>query len=173
VSVTRILPWVLLLGLIAFAAGTYGNLPGEVPVHIGANGVRLEERSVLSWAMVPIIAFGVALLLEVVAMMLPSRPHLFNFPEKERLLQLPREYQGEAIARMLTALHVISAMTMAVLFSAQWMLWRVAHGHPEGGGLVLLVLGGVLTGPIGLLMVSRVSTAVEAAERRWRDSGVE
>lgn len=172
-SNTRMLPWAVLIGIVAFAAATYAGLPEEIPTKVSSRGVitHAEPKTVLNWFMLAGIATLTQAFLTALTLRLPARPDLFNFPEKERLLALPREYQAPVIARMQVAMDVIATGTMLIIGAAQWLLWRTAMGHPESSGFLAIVVLTVFVGPMAFLLVGRVSSEVEVQERRAREAG--
>ena len=170
---TRILPWAVLLGLIAFTAATYAGLPEEIPTKISSRGVitHTEPTTLISWFMLTGIAALTQGFLSWLTMLLPSRPDLFNFSEKERFLKLPRAYQAPVIVRMQFAMDIMATGTMLLMFSVQWLLWRTAMGHPQPLGLAGIIIFTVLIGPIAFLLAGRVSAEVEVQVQRARESG--
>ncbi|MDQ8161260.1 MAG: hypothetical protein P3C10_01615 [Gemmatimonadota bacterium] len=104
--------------------------------------------------------------------LLPRNPSLFNFPDKARFLALPAEYQPPVVAVMRTTLDVTASGVAITMGLVQVLLWRAAFGTVPRGAQVVLLLLTLLLGPGILLSVTRVSAAVEAAERRLRDAGI-
>lgn len=170
---TRILPWAVLLGLIAFTAATYAGLPDEIPTKISSRGVisHAEPKTIVNWFMLVGIAALTQGFLTGLTLLLPSRPDLFNFSEKERFLKLPREYQAPVIVRMQFAMDIIATGTMLLMFYVQWLLWRTATGHPQALGLAGIIIFTVLIGPLAFLLVGRVSAEVDVQVRRAREAG--
>lgn len=169
--ILRILPIGLFALMLAFAFGTYAGLPPEVPTHFDFSGAvtGVRAKSVQSWFGLPFITLGIHLLLLSVVYALPKRPQLFNFPDKDRFLRLPRSYQTPVIAVMQSTLDLTSLLVMVVMGLVQVMMWRAAHGATDRVLHVVMLIVPVVLGPTILLSVSRVSTAVDAAERRWRE----
>jgi uncharacterized membrane protein len=168
----RFVSWGLMLALVAHAVATYGTLPEQVPTHLDLSGKpdRFSERSVLSWFALPTIALLLLILFEVLTRMMPSRPHLINIPDKERFLALPRRWQAPVIAEVILFMDVTAAGVVAVFGLVQWQLARIATGSASGGtGLSLIVPMFLSVGL--LLLVSRVTTAVESAEKAWKAAG--
>lgn len=172
-SNTRMLPWVVLIGIIAFSAATYAGLPPEIPTKISARGVvtHTEPKTLFNWFLLVGIAGFTQALLTGLTLMLPRNPELFNFSEKEKFLKLPKEFQRPVIVRMQFAMDIIGAMTMLTLGFVQWMLWRTAAGHTMGLALAWLMGVTVLIAPVAFLLVGRVSAEVDIQERRAREAG--
>ena len=172
-SNTRILPWVVLIGLVVFSAATYAELPPEIPTKISSRGVitHTEPKTLFNWFLLAGIAGLTQALLTGITVVLPRNPELFNFSEKEKFLKLPKEFQRPVIVRMQFALDVIGAFTMLTLAFVQWMLWRTATGHVLGSGLAWLMGLTVLIAPVAFLLVGRVSAEVDIQERRAREVG--
>ena len=170
---TRMLPWAVLIGLVAFAAATYAGLPDEIPTKISSRGVitHTQPKTLVNWFMLVGIATLTQSFLTGLTLLLPSRPELFNFSEKERFLALPREYQVPVIARMQFAMDIIATGTMLLIAVAQWMLWRTAMGNAPGSGLLWMIVLTVLVGPLAFLLVGRVSAEVDVQVQRAREAG--
>ena len=173
-SKTRILPWVVLLGLIAFSAATYAGLPPKIPTNIASRGVitHTETKSLFNWFLLVGITALTQALLTWLTFLLPRHPHLFSFSEKEKFLKLPKEHQSPVIVRMQFAMDIIGTLTVLALASVQWMIWRTATGHPMGLGLAGLIGFTVVIGPIAFLLVGRVSAEVDIQQRRAREAGI-
>lgn len=169
-SSTRILPWVVIIGLVAFTAATYAGLPMEIPTKITSRGVvtHTEAKTFVHWFMPVGIALLTQAFLTGLTVMLRGKPHLFNFPEKERFLALPSEYRPPVIERMQFAMDIIGVLTMLVMFYVQFMLWRTALGNPHTVGFGAMIALTVLFTPTAFLLVGRVSAEVDVQEKRWR-----
>lgn len=172
VNIVRALNLALVLVSIVFAAATYGALPEAIPMHIGLDGTpsNISERSLLGWFALPLINVASVGLLMWLGAMLPSHPGWFNFPEKERFLALPREYQAPVIEEMRLTLDVTLLGMLATLLIVQVLLWRTAMGH-QPGLLALAPFLGVLLTPVLLIFVSRVTVATEREGKRWAANG--
>jgi uncharacterized membrane protein len=170
---TRILPWAVLIGIIAFSAATYADLPPEIPTKVSTRGVvtHTEPKTLFNWFLLVGIAGLTQALLTGLTLKLPRSPELFNFSEKEKFLKLPKEFQRPVIVRMQFAMDIIGAMTMLTLGFVQWMLWRTAMGHPQALGIAGLIGVTILIAPVAFLLVGRVSAEVDIQERRAREAG--
>jgi hypothetical protein len=114
------------------------------------------------------IGFATLLLLQGIGAVLPRHPQLFNFAEKERFLKIPRAYHGPVIALMRATLDLTGAIVALTFLFVQVMLWRAGGGKaPAEMHIAVLVLS-IGTLPLVLLMTSKINTAVEEAERRWK-----
>lgn len=172
-SALRMAGWAIVLGLLAFSLGTFDGLPDRIPTGIDANGDPrgYRDRALWFWMLVPLIALLIQGMLEWIRRSLPAKPHLFNFPDKERFLKLPPPYRGPVIAAMRSTLDVVTAVGHLPLVFVQYMLWQSARGVNTGSGVVVLLLSGVFIGPAILLAVGRVSSAADAAHKRWQADG--
>jgi len=172
-SNTRMLPWVVLIGLVAFSAATYAGLPPEIATKISARGVitHTTEKSLFNWFLLVGIAVLTQAFMTWLTVILPKQPELFNFSEKERLLALPREYQGPVVERMQVAMDIIGFITMLLLFYVQFMLWRTALGNHHTLGFAAIVGFTAIFTPAILLLVGRVSAEVEVQEKRYGAAG--
>jgi uncharacterized membrane protein len=166
--IIRTLNLALVLASFVFAAATYGALPETIPMHIDLGGTpsNISERSLLGWFALPLINLASLALLMWLGAMLPTHPGWFNFPEKEKLLALPREYQAPAIREMRLMLDVTLFGMLMTLLMVQALLWRTAMGR-EPGLLAVAPFLGVLMTPVILVFVSRVNEATEREARRW------
>ncbi len=169
VRLIRFLAFGLLFAMVVFAAATYGSLPDRIPTKLALDGTpqRMGDRSALGWFGIPALGVAMFALLQGIAVALPRRPHWFNFPDKERFLRLPATYQAPVIAKMRVILDVAALGMLLILFVVQLTTWRVANGHPVGA-LAFVPLFAFLLTPVILILVSRVSEAVEREEKRWR-----
>ncbi len=169
-SITRTLPWCLLVGMIVFAAATYAGLPAEIPTHIDANGIvkNAVPTTAVNWFLLPGIAVLTQALLTWITLLLPSKPQLFNFPDKDRFLALPAKYQRPIIEMMQTTMDIIGALVVLTMAYVQWLLWRTAMGTPQTLGVLGVVVSSVVIAPVALVMTSRISTRVDEQEKRWR-----
>jgi len=168
--ILRILPFGVFALLLAFAVGTYPDLPAQIPTNFDVGGAvtGMRTKSIQRWLGLPFIALGVHLLLITLIQMLPNKPHLFNFPDKERFLRLPASYRGPVIAAMQWTLDLTSLLVMLLMATIQVMMWRVAHGKTDALAHLGLLLFSIVLGPAILISITRVTNAVDAAERRWR-----
>lgn len=166
----RILPWAILAVHLLFAIAIYPSLGPTVPTHLDFAGTVTHTRSTSwpEWFGLPMIGVATLLLLQGVGAILPRRPELFNFAEKERFLRIPRAYHGPVIALMRATLDLTGVIVALTFLFVHLMLWRAGDGEaPAGMHIVILVLS-VGTLPLILLMTSKINTAVEEAERRWK-----
>lgn len=172
-NTTRVLPWVVLIGLVVFTAVTYAELPAEIPTQISSRGTltHTAPKSFITWFLLVGIAGLTQALLTGITLFLPRHPALFNFPAKEKFLQLPRDYQRPVIARMQFTLDIIGAFTMLTMACVQWMLWRTATGPALESGLAWLMGLTVCIAPLAFLLVGRVSDEVDRQEQRAREAG--
>lgn len=167
--ITRVLPWLILIGIVVFSAAVYSGLPTELPRTVDFNGrvTGTAGKSLWTWALLPIIAVAAQLLIEGIRRALPSRPELFNFPGKDDLLKLPREYHPPVIAQMQWFLDVIASATNAIMFGVQILMWYTARGGSSQNASLALMMISVLFTPLIFLLVQRVSNEVESAKRKW------
>ncbi|MHB1297192.1 MAG: hypothetical protein ACYC0B_01585 [Gemmatimonadaceae bacterium] len=113
------------------------------------------------------ITAGVFIIFLVLSALLPSRPHLFNFPEKDRFLRLPSAYQQPVIAEMRVMLEAASLSTVLTTFVIQLGIWRQSTGEKQGL-LAVLPHFAFLLGPAILVLLLRVTSALEREEKRWK-----
>ena len=169
----RPIAWGLLLATIALAIVAYAQLPDRIPMHLGIDGRpgSFREKGLFSWFLLPGMALLLQLLLEGVTIALPSKPHLFNFPDKARFLALPAEYRAPVIREMQAMLDATAVGMQALMLSVIYTLWRAAMGARGGPGSAIITVGAVILSPLLLLWLLRVTAAVDREERRWREAG--
>lgn len=165
----RLLSWTALLVLLVFTAASYAGLPDSMPTHMGLDGkvTSVAAKSLWGWFLLPGIALALQLLFEGIGVMLPSRPQWFNFPEKDRFLQLPPEYQAPVIAQMRTMLD-ITQLGMLLLFGVlQVQMWMAAQGRGTSGLFISALVLPVLLTPAALFWLTRITAALEREEARF------
>lgn len=165
----RLLPWVLWLALAAFSATTYERLPADIPQQINAAGeiTRITARSPVSWGLLPAIALGVLVLTQGLSTRLPTRPELFNFPSKDKLLALPPAARAPVIAHMRLFMDITSLLTMGIMLGVQWMRWQTALGHTSSTSSTVRMVVSFALAPVLFLLVWRVNSATERAHAEW------
>ena len=168
----RVLPWAIWAAVLLFSVATYTDMPAEIPQRFNAAGdvTKSMPKSLLNWMMVPGIALLTMAGLSWLSALLPKKPELFNFPEKERFLKIPEAYRGPVIERMRETLDVTNVFVVLVFGIVQVMLWRAGLGNAPGGLSVGLSVATILFTPLVFLMTSRVNRAVDEAEKRWKAS---
>ncbi|GAB1343838.1 hypothetical protein [Gemmatimonas sp.] len=166
---SRLLPWLLLGGLVVFSVAVYGSLPDQLPRNVDLSGEigRTETKTPLSWAALPLVALSLLVLFEVIRRRLPHRPELFNFPGKDDFLKLPAEYRPPIIAKMQGFLDITASLTTAIMGAVQLMLWHVARGGKSDVVTIGILLVSVMTTPALFLVLQGVTNEVDAAKKRW------
>ena len=164
----RLAPWAIHCIHWAIAFGLYPTLPSRIPTHLDFGGAvtATSTTSWTSWFGFPLVAVATSALIAGLSAYLPKKPSLFNFPDKARFLRLPREAQEPVIVVMRSMLDLTAAGVALVMASAHALLWYATQGPVPAAAHVLLLLLTVLLGPVLLVYSSRVSTAVDEAERR-------
>jgi uncharacterized membrane protein len=168
----RLLPWLLWVTLVLFSVATYASLPERIPQHLNAAGevTRTMQRTVWSWLLLPAIAGATLGFVTWCGAFVARRPEYFNFPEKERFLKIPSEFHGPVLERMRETLDVTGVFLIVVMAYVQFMMWRSAQGTNVQGMSLGLLVGTIMFTPGILILTSRVNTAVDDAERRWKDA---
>lgn len=161
--------WIAVVALVVATVAAYPGLPDTIPMNLDVNGAakRFAAKTPFNWGLPIIIAVSVIALLDVIASAMPGRAHLINFPGKEQLLALPKEYQTEAISMTQRFMDVMNLFLVVTFASVQWSMWRSAHGSPSSTMSALLVVFGIV--PIFLVgfFVLRLQNAVDEAQRRY------
>lgn len=168
----RLLAWGLLAALVAYSAAVYGTLPDRIPTHLGLDGRpdAWADRSVARWFLLPGFGAAMVLLFEVLSRLIVRRPDLVNIPDKDRLLRLPSRFQRPVLDQVVNLLDLTAVGVVALFALIQWHFTRIAAGTQVAMLPAIIVLPSMLT--VGLLlMLTRVSGALETAERSWKSSG--
>lgn len=172
--IIRFLAWGTIAALVILAVAAYPGLPDRIPAHIGLDGTvtRFSERSLFGWFLLPGIAVVTHLVVVGVGVLIPGRPHLVNFPEKARLLALPREFQAPVIEELRAMLDLCALAVNSLMLVIQYQVWRTALGHQTSGLLLVSLLLPAIMTPALLLWLTRVTRVLEQEERRWKSSRV-
>ncbi|MCE9601595.1 MAG: DUF1648 domain-containing protein [Gemmatimonadetes bacterium] len=168
----RLLSWGLVFAIVAHAAATYGALPERIPTHFDLNGVadRFSDRTLLRWFMLPGVALGLVILFETLTALMRTRPELLNIPDRERFVRLPARFREPVDAVIATMLDSAALSVVLVMGLIQWHQSQLALGRPGAPGVLLLLAPLPITFVV-LLQVMRITNAVDAADRRWKDAG--
>lgn len=167
----RLLNLLLLGALFAGSLAVYPRLPGRFATHFGIDGQpdAWATRSLLSWLALPLVAAGVALLLEVASRTSASHPHLWNVPDKPRFLALTPDERAPIIHHLQRFVGMVGVMTTALLGVVQASLYHAATGRSAGlPGYFLPALGVfmVVTVTLALRMNARVAALIGDAYGR-------
>ena len=167
--ITRVLPWLLLAGLVVLSVAVYPALRAEIPRSVDFNG-RVTHRvtkSPWAWGLLPAVAVFTQLLMEGIRRALPRKPELFNFPGKDDLLKLPPELRAPIIVTMQWFMDVVACVTLVVLLAVQLTMWHAARGGRSDLASIVVMMLCVLMPPLLLLLLQRVTNQVDAAKRVW------
>jgi uncharacterized membrane protein len=169
-GIPRILAWVILVGMFAFALATYPALPDSIPSGLDPNGRPrgMREKSLLVWLLLPLLSLAITGLMTAIRQALPRRPEWFNFPDKDRFLKLPTRYRAPVITEMQRTLDIAAAASLLPLAFVQYLMWQTALGHTMPLGIVGVIVGSIFVTPVILIVAGRVTSATEAAEKRWK-----
>jgi uncharacterized membrane protein len=161
---------VITLLVVTFAVTAYGDLPSRVPMRLGVDGIpgNFQERSLWSWFLFPAIAVALQVLFSVLTRIIPRRPELFTFPEKDRFRALPRENQAPVVREMILMLDATAIGVQGLMLLVLVQLWDAARGAAPGAGIIMIPVAALLLAPVILLLVGRVSAAVEREEKKLR-----
>jgi hypothetical protein len=163
----RLAPWAIHCIHWAIAVGLYPTLPPRIPRHLDLGGTvtAMGATSWASWFGLPLVAVATSALLAGLSAALPRHPDWYNFPDKERFLRLPRAAQAPVVALMRSTLDLTATGVALVMALGHALLWYAARGPVPAAAHVMLLLLTVLLGPGILVSTSRLSAAVDAAER--------
>ena len=153
--------------LLALSAATYAGLPDVIPVHFGVNGVdRWAPKTFWSWFGLPILAIGLAAVNYLVGALLATRPHLMNFPRKQRLLALPVDRQQRVMRWWWVLMQTIGLVEVLIMSVAQYGIWRAVAAQVFEGRAVttaVLVLALAIL-PVTLVIIWQMSAEIERQE---------
>jgi uncharacterized membrane protein len=171
--VLRVLPWFLVLASVVVAIITWDALPDQISMKIDFQGnpTRLRDKVFWSWFGLPLLALGTVGLLSGLRALMPRYPELFNHSEKERFLRLPNAYRAPVFDALGAILDVTSLWVGLTVLEVQILLFRAGMGHRITWAMPVVLITGLAITPIVLLMLSRVTSAVELAERDWAAAG--
>jgi uncharacterized membrane protein len=169
----NLLAWLVVLGVVVAAILTYSALPSEIPVHfdLGGRVTRRDSASLFSWFLLPAIALMLQLLFVALRAGLPRHPERFNFPDKEEFLRLPDAYRAPVVERMQAMMDVMALLVQLVLALVFVLVWLAAHDRASSTLMIVPILLSVMTAPLALVLVSRVSAEVEVQTKEWRAAG--
>lgn len=167
--IARVLPWLLLAGLVVLSAAVYPSLPDTLPRSVGFDGhvTHPMAKSPWTWGLLPMIAVFTQLLMEGIRRALPRKPDLFNFPGKDDLLKLPPELRAPIIVTMQWFMDIVACLTLVVLLAVQLIMWYAARGGRSGLASIVVMMVCVLMTPLLFLLLQRVTNQVDAAKRVW------
>jgi hypothetical protein len=143
----------LLAALFVGAALAWPELPERIPAHVSAAGrvTRWNSPTFPSWFGLPLLTLGIVGINYLLAWMLPRRPHLLNFPDRERFLALPPERQAPVIERARDLIYGLTALVVVLMGMVQWMMFRTAHGAPAEMSTLGILLVSFLMGPLAMV----------------------
>lgn len=165
--INALLAGALLLG----SALVWPELPERVPGHFGLGGevTRWDSPSALSWFGLPLVGLALVAMLYGIARLLPSRPDLFNMPDKDRFLELPAAFRAPVVARMREMLHGLASLMLVMPGVIQWMRYRTAHGADSEPYMALVLVLAVATTPIILgIWLPRIQREIDRQVERER-----
>ncbi len=169
----RALMWTLALGLAAWSAWLWPDVPARIPLHFGADGTpdRWGERSALSWFLLPLVGLGLAGGLDALtrwALRHPEAPAI-NLPNKAAILALPPERRAPVLARVGTLIYTVGALCLAALVLIHVGTWTTATGE-NGAGWVLAGSLTAIVGPLAALVWGLVRIDAEVRRQQARPS---
>ncbi len=161
--------WIAALALVVTTVLAYPGLPASIPRNLDIHGAAssLAPKTPFNWGMPLIIGIAILVLTDVITALIPGRVHLINFPGKEQLVALPREYQTEAVAMTQRFMDFVNLYIVLTFALVQWGMWRTAHGSPQGSISALLLVLGVVPVFMAGFFVLRIQSAVDDAQRRY------
>lgn len=167
----RLLNFLLLGALFAGSVMVYPRLPERFPIHFDLSGQPdgWQDRSLVSWLMLPAIAAGMAGLLELATRFSEDNPQLWNVPDKQRFLALTPAERAPVVERLKNFMAMVGMASTALLGVIQVSIYHAAV-TPEprmppyalgavGVHVAVLVIA-------GLRMNSRISAYIREVYRR-------
>ena len=169
----RLVNVLLVAALWIGSAIVWPDLPGQIPRHIGADGVTTwRSTSPWSWFLLPALATAVVILLHAMQRLTVRRPGLLNIPGKEELLALPPERQAPVIARANDMMEGTITVMLLIFGAVQAGLWHAAHGGSSQTVLVVVLPLALLSTPLVLgIWLPRIHSELERQVREHRAAG--
>jgi uncharacterized membrane protein len=146
----------LLVALWAYTVVQYGNLPEQIPAHIGPSGVtRWTRRESGMWFMLPILGTFHALVMYLLSSLADNGASGTNTPHKKRLKALSREGQRNAMQPMRGFMFGMATWLLTLMFYVQYELQRVSvaaqTGNPATSRVIVITV--LMTAALGLLVL--------------------
>jgi uncharacterized membrane protein len=146
----------LLLALWGYTVASYGNLPEQIPAHIGPSGVtRWTRRDSGVWFMLPILGTFHAFLMYLLSSLADAGASGMNVPQKKRLLTLSREGQSYVMQPMRGFMFGMATWLLTLMFYVQYELQRVSvaaqTGNPATSRVIVITV--LMTAALGLLVL--------------------
>lgn len=154
------------VGMLAFSASVYPDLPARIPTHFNAAGVPDGFGPRTNWWFLPGVNVFSSMLLIGVVMRIPRHPDLLNLPSKPEILALPPEAQRSVVRQAQPGLMMLGFMVAAMFAYMQYASWTSAMGRGTGsmGSLIIIVpLMSIALLPALLLPVQRELRRQQAA----------
>ena len=86
-------------------------------------------------------------------------------------MRLPPAWRAPVMVEITGLLDLTSAAVMVTMLIVQWSLWQTARGTPSALSIPLVMISTVAITLMVLLYSSRIGTAIDAADKRWRAAG--
>ncbi|MCP4582319.1 MAG: DUF1648 domain-containing protein [candidate division Zixibacteria bacterium] len=162
----KILFW-LIIGVILLiwliTLNSYGSLPQQVPVHFDSQGQPdgWSEKSAWIFYMIPFVQT----LLVTLIIWFRKYPHLYNFPQKDQVINLPPAKQKpiwEFLDKMMLLIGFLLGLTFLV---TQYMIIEGAKNaeiSPMYTYIIIILSVGWV--PLIIYMLVRISSLVKAAK---------
>lgn len=110
------------------------SLPERIPLHFGASG-RADAwtgTSLPAWFGLPLLSFGIAGMMHVLAIFAVRYPSLWNVPEKATFLALPPDVRAPIEDRLVGILAKTSLLTTLLFAAIQVGIYETAMGRVDG-----------------------------------------
>jgi hypothetical protein len=163
----------LLATLWGLTFALQGNLPDQIPGHIGPSGVtRWDSSTSGMWLLMPILGSIHALVLYALSGIGQHGLTGLNVPRKERLLAMSREGQRFAVRPVRTFMYLMAAWLLALMIGIQLVNYRVAlAGGIDRQGSFALILGILAFTAIPVIMAIHLGRVIHRRADEWEAAG--
>jgi hypothetical protein len=159
----------LFVALWTFTFAMYPRLPELIPGHMGLSGVtRWVPRDSGMWLLLPLLSSFHGLLMYALSSMANGSPAGINIPQKDRLLELPREGQRYAMEPTRTFMFAMATWLFMLTGLIQVQIYLAAMAGEAGRGDYTYMLGTMLA--LALLPLAGVvwlSRAISHRIEEW------
>ena len=161
---SRVLMWTSDLALLAGALWLWPGVPDRVPLHIGSDGTptRWGDRSLLLWLAMPLTGLALAAVLEAATAWVVRHPEApgVNIPNKQALLELPRERRAPVLRRVAATTYGVGAVCLVALALIQVGVW-VSSRSGAGSGWTTAGTVVAVVAPLAVVAWGSVRTRAE------------
>lgn len=164
----------LLIALVGGSVAVYADLPDRIPVHFGSDGApdRWADTSWGSWFGLPLTAVVVNVIIYGISSLWERNPRFINFPDKSRLMKLPRERRQVVLVKAKSGVRELALVLTLVFFAVQWGIYRTALGGDARSLIIAALAVGTISTPIvAIRLLYRIQKEIDHQVELERRSG--